>query len=147
MFDELLRIVRAFFLTEYAPEDEGIEHVLIGDVYVLLDLPRLALAVGASVLVIGDDLIVQMAKDPLALLALLGVIQGDAVANGAGDQLVLQERLLPDPFLVNHYQLRLFDELLVGLDHVCALLHPIIIDKSSPFHPSIKLQKENEIRY
>lgn len=89
MFDEFLGIVGLFALAKNALEDEGIKHMFIGDVYILLNFPRLALAVGTPVLVIGNDLIIQMAKDALALLALLGVIQRDAVANRTGDQLVL----------------------------------------------------------
>lgn len=103
--------------------------MLVGYVDILLHLPRLGLAVGTSVFIIGDDLVIQVAEDAFTFLAFLGIIEGDAVADGTGDQLVLQERILPDPFLVDNDQFRLLDELVMGLDVVCALLHRIITIK------------------
>lgn len=75
-----------------------------------------------------------MAEDAFAFLALLGVVEGDAVADGTGDQLVLQEGLLPDPLLVDNDQLRLLDALLVGLHAVGALLHQILNNISITSH-------------
>lgn len=126
VFDELFGVVGLFFFAEDALEDECIEHVLVGYVDVLLQLPRLRLAVGTSVLIVGDDLVVQVAEDAFTFLAFLGVVERDAVADGTRDQLVLQEGFLPDPFLVDNDQFGLLGEFVVRVDVVCALLHPII---------------------
>lgn len=130
MLDELFGVVGLFLFTEDALQDECVEHMLVGYVDVLLHLPRLALAVRTSVFIVGDDLVIQVAEDAFTFLAFLGVVERDAVTHGTGDQLMLQERLLPDPFLVYNDQLRLLDELVVRLDVVCALLHQIIMNQS-----------------
>lgn len=99
-------MVLIFLGTENAGEFEGVEHVLVGEVDVLLHLPGLAFAVGAAVVALGDDLVVGVAEDAVAFLALAGVVEGNAVAHHAGDEFVLQEGLLPDPFLIDVDNLR-----------------------------------------
>lgn len=105
-----LALSELFFavLAQVASEEQRVEHMLVGYMDVFLYCPRLCLAVGASVVSIGDDLEVGVAEDPFAFFTLARIVQRDAIAYWTGDEFWLQKALASDPFFINSNQFWLF---------------------------------------
>jgi len=82
--------------------------MLIGDMNVLLCVPRLHFAIGAPILVTTDNLVVSMAKDSFAFLALFRIIQRNRITNRASDKLSFETALVGNPLLIDGNELWLF---------------------------------------
>lgn len=101
-------------MAQQALQHKAIEHMLVGYVHLFFYLPRGAFAVGASIVPTRNDLIIYSAENALTFLAFLRIIDGDAVANGTGDELSLQETVAY-PLLIYKDELRFADLCLVDL--------------------------------
>jgi hypothetical protein len=89
MFYQLLGIKLLIFITNDTRQNKSVKHMLVGDVNILLDLPRIGLAIRASIITARDDFIVRMTKYSFTFFAFFWIIKRNAVANRTCDELML----------------------------------------------------------